>query len=89
MSASDGPFTRRSAIYRGVVDGRLKRERDGLPEWLDGNVDTRCLAASNGRAALADGSGSVWVKGQPSGGGSGQWNLAAEGLQGVTAVAVI
>jgi hypothetical protein len=89
VSASDGPFTRRSAIYRGLAGGRLHRERDGLPEWLEGNVDTRCLAASTGRAALADGSGSVWVKAQPVGGETGRWSLAAEGLQGVTAVAVI
>jgi hypothetical protein len=89
VSASDGPFTRRSAIYRSAAGGRLQRERDGLPEWLAGNVDTRCLAVSNGRAALADGSGSVWVKAQSSGAGSSQWRLATEGLQGVTAVAVI
>jgi hypothetical protein len=89
VSASDGPFTRRSAIYRGGGSGRLERERDGLPEWLDGNVDTRCLAVSSGRAALADGSGSVWVKAKSSGAATGQWSLAAEGLHGVTAVAVV
>lgn len=89
VSASDGPFTRRSAIYRRSRNAPFEREGDGLPEWLEGNVDTRCLAVANGRAALADGAGSVWVKSKPGGRKTGGWNLAFEGLQGVTAVAVI
>jgi hypothetical protein len=88
LSASDGPFTSRSAIYR-TSGGRVERERDGLPEWLVGNVDTRCLAAANGRAALADGAGSVWVKAPGGNGGSGSWSLAADGLPSVTAVAIV
>jgi hypothetical protein len=89
VSASDGPFTRRSAIYRRAADGRLEREGDGLPEWLEGNVDTRCIAVSNRRAALADGAGSVWVRAPAADGGSARWSLACESLQGVTAVAVV
>jgi hypothetical protein len=84
VSASDGPFTRRSAIYRRLGDGRLVREGDGLPEWLEGNVDTRCLAAAGGRVALADGSGAVWVRAPE----TGRWSLAADGLPPVTAVAL-
>jgi hypothetical protein len=91
VSVSDGPFTRRSAIYRAPVarvgdgDTGLQRVRDGLPEWLDGNVDTRCLAAGSGRRALADGSGAVWVSGSA---GSG-FHLAADGLPQVNAVVVV
>jgi hypothetical protein len=92
VSVSDGPFAKHSAIYCGRFDGRDRQERarlervtDGLPEWLDGNVDTRCLAARAGRRALADGSGSVWVLGSE---GSG-WSLAASDLPRVTAVAVV
>ena len=33
---------------------QLERVADGLPVWLDGNVDTRCLFASGGRRALAE-----------------------------------
>jgi hypothetical protein len=86
VSASDGPFTRRSAIYRGPLSGgaALQRERDGLPEWLDGNVDTRCLSADGGRLALADGSGAVWAKAK-----DGDWSLVADGVPGVTAVACV
>jgi hypothetical protein len=89
VSASDGPRADRSAIYRvrDVVDtartSRPERIGDGLPEWLEGNVDTRCLAASNGRLALADGSGSVWVHA----GGDG-WTCAARDLPRVASVAI-
>jgi hypothetical protein len=70
-----------------VGDGRpgLERVRAGLPEWLDGNVDTRCLGAGAGRVALADGSGAVWVTAPH----SGRWSRAAHGLPRVTAVVVV
>ena len=63
---------------------RLERERDGLPEWLDGNVDTRCLSAAGGRLALADGSGAVWARAQ-----GGDWSRVADCLPGVTAVVTV
>jgi hypothetical protein len=90
VSVSDGPFASRSAIYRvrDVADAarapRPERVGDGLPEWLDGNVDTRCLAAGNARLALADGSGSVWV----SSAGNG-WTCAARDLPRVASVAIV
>jgi hypothetical protein len=37
------------------------------------------------RAALADGSGSVWIKAQE----TGRWSLALTGLPAVTAVVVV
>jgi hypothetical protein len=91
VSISDGPFSREAAIYRAPVarvgDGatRLERVADGLPQWLDGNVDTRCLATGSGRRALADGSGAVWVTGPP----GVPFRLAADGLPHVNAVVVV
>jgi hypothetical protein len=87
VSASDGPFTRRSAIYRhreNAGSPALTRVEDGLPEWLEGNVDSRCLAADAGRFALADASGTVWVNR-----GGGRWKQAVTGLPDVTAVVVV
>jgi len=90
VSVSDGPFATRSAIYRvrDVVDAaRAKppeRVGQGLPEWLGGNVDTRCLAASGGRLALADGSGSVWVRAA-----GDRWTCAARSLPRVASVAIV
>jgi hypothetical protein len=87
VSVSDGPFTRRSAIYRhgqNASSPALTRIADGLPEWLEGNVDSRCLAADAGRRALADASGTVWVSS-----GGVPWNPAVTGLPAVAAVVVV
>ena len=55
----------------------------GLPEWLDGNVDTHCLAVGPKGAALADQRGNVWISTD----GIRDWNHAAT-LEHVTAVAI-
>jgi hypothetical protein len=91
VSVSDGPFARQSAIYRAPVAGvargaRLERVRGGLPEWLEGNVDTRCLGADAGRVALADGSGSVWARPPDP---DAPWSLVARDLPPVRAVVVV
>ncbi len=83
-SVSDGPFTTRGAIYRLAAGARVpERVRDGLPEWLDGNVDTHCLAVSSKGAALADERGHVWISTV----GIRDWNRVAA-LEHVTAVAI-
>jgi hypothetical protein len=85
ISISDGPFASRSAIYRRPVDGgTLERIDGGLGDELAGNVDTRCLATSNGRAALADRDGSVWV----SANGTDSWERLAEAVGSVSCVAL-
>ena len=87
VSVSDGPMARRSAIYRARVDpdgGPVARVEDGLPEWLDGNVDTGLLATDGRRVALVDGGGTLWQSSE----GSTGWGKIAEGLRGATAVAV-
>ena len=86
VSASDGPFASRSAIYRGLADrGPLARVADGLPEWLDGNVDTGCLAANGTKAALVDGSGALWVSAD----GGVAWTQVIDGLRDTASVAVV
>ncbi len=67
-------------------DGALERVGDGLPEWLEGKVDTRCLFASAGRTALVDGSGAVWARPKPE---FDTWSLVAEGLPSVRSVVVV
>jgi hypothetical protein len=86
VSVSDGPFTRRSAIYRRPLDdGRLAVVDGGLPAaGLVGNVDSGCLATGRGQAALADGSGDVWW----SGSGVEAWRRLAEQVGEVRAVAI-
>jgi hypothetical protein len=56
VSACDGPFGARGALYRWdtLSGGALSRVRDGLPEWLVGNVDTGKLDAHDDAVAFAD-----------------------------------
>jgi len=55
VSASDGPFTERGAVYRGVLGSGFTRCTSGLPQWFAGNVDTGRLDAAGGRVALGFG----------------------------------
>jgi hypothetical protein len=86
VSASEGPFTDRSFVYRRpLAGGRFTRVEGGLPEGgLAGNVDTACLATGRGRAALADQDGDVWA----STAGVEGWERLATGIGEVRAVAV-
>jgi hypothetical protein len=85
VTVSDGPRAARSAVYRASVDGGpMERVRNGLPEWLHGNIDTRCIASDVRRVALVDGNGDLWSTSD----GLGDWQQIASGLRGVTAVAV-
>jgi hypothetical protein len=86
FSIQDGPFASRSQIWRwrnGV--GRVEQIRDGLPEWLDGKVDTGHIAAGEGRAAVVDGGGSLWL----SRAGSAGWERIAGDLGYVFGVAMV
>lgn len=52
VSASDGPFTRGGAVYRGCLGSGFVRCETGLPYRFDGNVDSGHLDAAGGRVAL-------------------------------------
>jgi hypothetical protein len=55
VSASDGPFTRRAAVYRARLGSAFVRCEKGLPEWFPHNVDTGHLDAAGGRVAIGFG----------------------------------
>jgi hypothetical protein len=55
VSASDGPFTRRGAVYRSRLGQAFTRCEKGLPEWFPGNVDTGHLDAAGGRVVIGFG----------------------------------
>lgn len=62
FSIQDGPFAKQSQIWRWRMDSdRLEPVRDGLPEYLDGKVDTAHIAEGAGRAAIVDGGGTLWL----------------------------
>ena len=81
FSVQEGPFAQRSQVWRWRLGSDVVEQvRDGLPEWLDGKIDTGWLAASPGargtRAALVDRGGSLWL----STAGSAGWQRIAAGL---------
>jgi hypothetical protein len=86
FSIQDGPFAARSQVWRWPFGGkRAEQVRDGLPEWLEGKVDTGRMAAGAGRAAIIDHGGNLWVSET----GSRGWRRLASGLPWVFGVAVL
>jgi hypothetical protein len=85
VSASDGPFGRRVALYRRDLEGRdFERCTAGLPDWLPVIVDTGLLAA-RGRRVVAGTADQIALSDD-----SGQhWTILAGELPPVTAVAVL
>ncbi len=61
VSASSGPAGEQSALYRwDDEDPTLTKIERGLPEWLDGNVDTGGLDSAGELAAFADDGGTAY-----------------------------
>ena len=85
VTVSDGPWSERSAVYRASVDGGpVERVAGGLPEYLSGNIDTRCIASDGTKVALADGDGDVWLSNE----GCEAFARIAESIGGATSVAI-
>ena len=86
VSASEGPSADRSALYRWDVTtgGPLTKVEDGLPEWLDDNIDTGALDAHRETAAFADGGGTVYASSD----GGRSWTALARDLGHVYAVGI-
>jgi hypothetical protein len=85
VSASDGPFGHRAALYRRELDGRdFERCTAGLPEWLPAIVDTGLLAA-RGQHVVAGIADQV----ARSDDGGQRWVILAGGLGPVTAMALL
>ncbi len=81
VTASTGPFTDRSAVYRRAIDGRGPFER--VSEWFPHNIDTECLVADGDDAAFGGPDGRVFVSTDR----GASWEVGAEDLAPVTAVA--
>lgn len=86
VAASTDHFANRGALYRRAVDGRHRLERvGGLPEWLDGIVDTGCISARGSTLAVADKGGNL----NESLDAGRSWRKRAGGLPPVSSVLVI
>ncbi len=86
FSIQEGPFASRSQLWRSRLGSdRVEQVREGLPEWLDGKVDTAHIAAGYGRFAVVDGGGSLWVSTTRSIG----WERRCSGLGYVFGVVIV
>jgi hypothetical protein len=63
VAASEDHFAAQGGIYRRALDGYgpLLPVGGGLPKWLDGIVDTGCIATHASTVALADRGGSLYI----------------------------
>ena len=63
VAASSDHFAERGALYARHLDdeGPLSRLGRGLPAWLDGIVDSHCIATRGELVAIADSGGQIYV----------------------------
>jgi hypothetical protein len=86
VAASTDHFAGQGALYRRPVDGIRRLERvTGLPEWLDGIVDTHCIAARGSTLAVADKGGDLYESEDA----GRSWRRRASGLPPVSSVLVL
>lgn len=86
FSVQDGPFATRSQVWRWRIGGTpIGPVRDGLPQWLDGKVDTGGIAGGRGRAAIVDRGGNLWLSGT----GSVAWQRIAQHVPDARGLAIL
>lgn len=87
VAASADHFAPRGAVYRrSLTDpGAVRVAGGGLPEWLDGIADTRCIATRGATAAIADRSGALYVSTDD----GRTWARRADGLPAPSSVLVV
>jgi hypothetical protein len=87
VAASEDHFAARGGVYRRRLDepGQLLQVGGGLPQWLDGIVDTACIATHAATLALADRGGNVYSSKD-----TGQtWSRIAERLATPSSVFIV
>ena len=86
VAAATDHFATQGAVYRRSTEGRNALERiDGLPEWLDGIVDTGCIAARGSDVALADKAGNLYASADA----GRSWQRRASGLPTVSCLVLL
>lgn len=87
VSAAAHHFATEGAVYRRPIGGHgsLAPVGAGLPLWLDGIVDTRCIGARASARAVADKGGNLYV----SESAGGTWSRRATGLAAPSSVLMV
>ena len=78
VAASADHFAAQGAIYRRPIDadGALSPVGGGLPRWIEGIVDTDCIATQGSAVAVTDRAGNLYVSEDA----GGTWLRAADRL---------
>jgi hypothetical protein len=78
VAASTDHFATQGAVYRRAIDERrpFVPVGGGLPRWIDGIADTRCIATRASAAAVADRAGNLYLSTD----GGSTWLRRASGL---------
>jgi hypothetical protein len=87
VAASESHFAARGGVYRRPLDepGPLLPVGGGLPQWMDGIVDTACIATHGSTLAMADRGGNVYLSKD-----TGQtWSRIAERLATPSGVCIV
>ena len=87
VSASADHFATQGAIYRRPIDGHgpLVPVGGGLPRWIAGIADTRCIAARASALAVADRMSNLYVSADA----GRTWSCRAKGLPTTSSVLVV
>ncbi|MEO8069971.1 MAG: hypothetical protein ABI652_01100 [Acidobacteriota bacterium] len=87
VSASADHFATQGAIYRRPIDGHgpLVPVDGGLPRWIEGIADTRCIATGRSAIAVADRSGKVYVSADA----GRTWSCPTDGLPTASSVLLV
>jgi hypothetical protein len=87
VSAAADHFAKQSAVYRRAIDGHgpLVPLSGGLPMWIDGIVDTSCIATNDAAVAMADKIGNVYVSTDA----GRSWSCHANGLPTASSILII
>lgn len=87
VSASADHFATQTAVYRRAIDGHgpLVPIGAGLPRWIDGIVDTSCIATRGTALAMTDKAGNVYVSADA----GRSWSRRANGLPTASSILIV
>ena len=87
VAASTDHFATEGAVYRRPIGARrpFMPVAGGLPRWIDGIADTRCIATHGSAAALADRKGNLYISADT----GRSWSRQADGLPAPSSVLIV